>query len=880
MALDVGAKLGPYEIVALIGSGGMGEVYRAHDLRLGRNVAIKISAEPFNERFEREARAISALNHPNICQVYDFCANYLVMEYVEGAPVRPVESVRKLLDIAVQIADGLQAAHIAGIVHRDLKPDNILVTTEGRVKILDFGLAKPIAKSAAADDVTRTLEITDPGTVLGTVAYMSPEQARGRAGLGPQSDQFSFGLILYELIAGRRAFQRESAAETMTAIIREEPDPLPVNTPAALRWIVERCLAKEPAERYDSTRDLYRELRQIRERLSEALIPIPGLTAKRGRLHPALWVAPSLALGFLAAGLWPLPSSPPAQARPLATQAHVTTWPSWSPKGDRVAYSADANGIFQIFTNQLDSSTATQITHQDASCFNPFWSADGSRVYYIVKGIGQDSSLWSISVAGGQAEKMLDHVRRAALSPDGKILAAIVAESVGDLYRLTLSSPPAVLPQPYSQGPLSRLRYQYAGVDIGFTADGKYLGLYATGFSTGSGRNEFWKIPMNGSPPEEMLQGRDVAPYMGRFAWVPGGRAIISSGGSYGESHLTRWDFTGGGFQPLTSGSAANLYPALSPDGHTLAYASGVVGFDVVEVPLDGSAQRDVIATARSEHSPDWTPDGNHFVYATDRSGQYEIWLHSQQDGSERLIAGPKQLAGDAGVLLDCTVSPDGNRVAFRRTGQGSQEIWISPLSGEAPTRLWEDPARVSQRGPSWSPDGNWIAYYSTRDGKYAVLKLRVGGTSPPERVAYTGIQRPVHWSPRGDWIAFEDSAGLRIVSPDGNQDRIVSQRRWLTFGWSKDGTALYGITFDGNRRLTLAQVEIVTGRETRITDLGPPPVAMEVADLNGLSPYRGFSLRPDGKGFLTSVYRAKTDIWLMNDFDRHTRLLDTFWRR
>jgi hypothetical protein len=224
--------------------------------------------------------------------------------------------------------------------------------------------------------------------------------------------------------------------------------------------------------------------------------------------------------------------------------------------------------------------------------------------------------------------KALDHVRRAALSPNGKTLAAIVAESAGDLYRLTFSSPPGAHPRPYSQEPVSRLQYQYSGVDIGFTVDGKYLGIYVSGFSTGSGRNEFWKIPMDGGPPEEMLHGRDLTPYMGRFTWMPGGRRIITSGSGYGESHLAQWDFRGGTVQPMTSGAAIDVYPALAPDGRTLAYSTGVLGYDIIEFALDGSAPRDVIATSRSEHSPDWTPDGNRFVYATDRSGTYEVRLH------------------------------------------------------------------------------------------------------------------------------------------------------------------------------------------------------------------------------------------------------------
>jgi len=243
----------------------MGEVWKARDTRLNRIVAIKSSKTEFSERFEREAHAVAALNHPNICQLYDVGPNYLVMEFIKGAPIAAPGSARKLVDLAVQIADGLAAAHAAGVIHRDLKPDNILVTREGRVKILDFGLAKAAAAATSQDDATRTVNLTNPGSTVGTVAYMSPEQARGNVELTVQSDQFSLGLVLFELAAGKRAFERGSAAETMAAIIREDAAPLPAATPAPLRWIVERLLSKDPSERYDSTRDLYRELRQARD---------------------------------------------------------------------------------------------------------------------------------------------------------------------------------------------------------------------------------------------------------------------------------------------------------------------------------------------------------------------------------------------------------------------------------------------------------------------------------------------------------------------------------------------------------------------------------------------------------------------------------------
>jgi eukaryotic-like serine/threonine-protein kinase len=289
MPFSSGTRLGPYEITALLGAGGMGEVYRARDTKLGREVALKVllgevSADPDRRRrFEAEARSASALNHPNIVTVYDIDAEdstiYIAMELVEGKMLRELIldgalPVRKTLDIAVQAAEGLAKAHAAGIVHRDLKPENLMISKDGYVKILDFGLAKlvePVREREGLSALqTMAAPATQPGTVLGTAGYMSPEQAGGGS-VDFRSDQFALGAILYEMSTNRRAFQRKTGAETLVAIIREEPEPigqLNPGVPAPLRWIVERCLAKDPEDRYASTKDLARDLKSVRDHLS------------------------------------------------------------------------------------------------------------------------------------------------------------------------------------------------------------------------------------------------------------------------------------------------------------------------------------------------------------------------------------------------------------------------------------------------------------------------------------------------------------------------------------------------------------------------------------------------------------------------------------
>ena len=322
MPLSAGDKLGPYEILASIGAGGMGQVYRAQDARLNRDVAIKVSGEQFSERFESEAKAIAALNHPNICQIYDVGPNYLIMEYVDGLPIVDCEQPQALppaeaLRLARQIAAALEAAHGKGIIHRDLKPANILATSGGVVKLLDFGLAKQ-SHGSLTEDETQTMGVTQVGTIMGTPAYMSPEQAEGKPA-DARSDIFSFGAVLYEMLAGRRAFSGGSSAATIGAIVHKNPDPL--NAPPALEVIVRRCLSKSPDGRFQSATDLRRALEEASTR---------GISGIKRRTI-ALTVAVSL-LVIGSAGLRPktTPLDITAMAETL-TPTSGTRWKQSSP---------------------------------------------------------------------------------------------------------------------------------------------------------------------------------------------------------------------------------------------------------------------------------------------------------------------------------------------------------------------------------------------------------------------------------------------------------------------------------------------------------------------------------------------------------------------
>jgi eukaryotic-like serine/threonine-protein kinase len=403
MPLSIGDKLGPYEILAKIGAGGMGEVYKARDTRLDRIVAIKVSAQQFTERFEREARAIAALNHPNICTLHDVGPNYLVMEFVEGQAPRGPMPLEDALRFASQIAEALAAAHEKNIVHRDLKPANIKIRPDGTVKVLDFGLAKALPEPSTAEEhsilSTDAMRLTQAGVVLGTPAYMAPEQASGKE-VDKRADIWAFGVVLYELLAGERPFAGEDLAETLAAVLTKEPDLAQV--PAKVRRLLETCLQKDPRRRLQAIGDA--------RLLLEDVGPLPG---GRGSVWSRLgWVAAGVLAAALVASLW----MPWRQVAPeeRAMRFEINPPPgaefmlgagggaAISPDGRAIAFVAVSGGISKLWVRPLDSIAARELSGTDGA-EQPFWSPDSRSLGFVSGG-----KLKRLYVTGGPPAPVSD----------------------------------------------------------------------------------------------------------------------------------------------------------------------------------------------------------------------------------------------------------------------------------------------------------------------------------------------------------------------------------------------------------------------------------------------------------------------------------------
>ena len=897
-------EFGPYRILALIGQGGGGVVYRAWDPRLQREVALKVlhrrrgGGPTRAERFVAEARAASALNHPNIVSVFDAAFDddtpYIVSELIDGRTLRheigttPLP-VRRVLDIATQIADGLAAAHEAGIVHRDLKPENIMLTGSGRVKIVDFGLARPAGFQLRLDppNSTDTLTQTDAGLRAGTVPYMSPEQARG-CSTSFHSDQFSFGLLLFEMAVGRPAFKRETAPATLDAIINDEPPTAQLlgrSLPPPYRWIVERCLAKNANERYASTIDLYRDLAMLRDRFGEVVATPPasitasGRSRWRRRLVGAALVAAVLT-GAIVATLNDDGRSSADDAltfAPLTSEPGYEGMPAWSPDGQTIAYVGDVAGTLQVFTRQRTSSVSAQITEAAYDCRYPFWSPDGKRLYFISLARERES-LWSISAAGGTPKVLIENVTRAAMSPDGKAIAFLRDEHSEDivgaatLWFWTANSGE----QKYQR--FEGRRFNEAA--LAFSPDGRMLGLSAVPRTINVPPDargwQLWVLPLPDDQPYRRLQWMtDVVPRVTSLAWMPDSRHVVLSLTSMGtsESHLWMADLERDRAWPLTRGSGSESYPSSSSDGTEVAFSAGESDYDVVEVSSRGV--RRLFGAARNESDPVWSPDRSLMAYVTDRSGQDEIWVSS---GDGRAVHRPMVAQGlfgdDRTIMLAAPVfSPDGRRIAYQRNAHKPVwplRIWISQTAGGPPVPLLPPAIEGYQSAPTWSPDGQWIAYADWTDREWRLAKVRVGDNRPIILRSDGVPNATPAWSPTGDWITWETQDGFLLVSPDGTRQRLASDEHWLAHTWSHDGTRIFGIRESEDLRLSLVSLDTALGHAHIVADLGPsPPVN---------NPVKGLSASADGRSFVTSMVNLRGDLWSVANVSR--RETSSAWSR
>ncbi len=841
-----------------------------------------------------EGRAASALNHPNILRVYDADVDgtwyYLVSEWLEGKSLRDELSrgplpLKRLLDLSVQIADGLAAAHAIGIVHKDIKPENVMLAKDGTARIVDFGLARSTPDgSTLATSGGHATTVSLEGGLSGTPAYMSPEQARGTAG-DFRTDQFSFGALVYEMATGTFAFRRDSVADTLSAVLHEEPTPIAeVNAriPAPFRWMLERCLAKDPSERYAATEDLARELRAMRDHWSEALAePRPDRTPVP-RTGSMMLVVAGVALiaGMLTTPgvLWMTRFDPAHTFTPLASASEYEGRPSWAPDGQSVAYVADVNGVLQVFVRRLNAPPSTQVTQGRFDAHEPAWAPDGQRLYFISLA-GESDALWSVGVTGGRPELVLENVTHAAVDPTGKRLALLRRVENSLVYqRLSWSSPSGADPVLESRPPFDDA--VGFGGQLKFSPDGRKLLAWTFNAIQAKERrpSRFYLLPAEGGgAPREVLATVGGLADLTPFSWLPDNRHVVlgDSDASGGNRHLWIADTESTTARQLTSTHTNETFPAVSPDGRRIAYESQEVDFDLMAISADGRATQGALATARNEFDPVWSPAGDQFAFVTDRYGPIEVWVRSRDGQWERPVVTSSNFDSTrTDTLGSLAFSPNGRTLAYQRRGPDWGEVWLSPITGGTPVRLLprEDTEDSYQDAPSWSVDGEWIAFTRRNGPRFSLAKVRVGTNQPVELASPVRPFSGSAWSPDGEWIAFETPEGLARVRAEGGPAEPINVGPWLAFTWASDSRRLFALgESESPGHFALMELNADTG-ESRVLnpDLGPIPILS--------TPVRGLSFVP-GQGFLTSLASVRSDIWLLEGFQQPAGLLGRLLR-
>jgi Tol biopolymer transport system component len=835
MAIANGSRLGPYEVLSALGAGGMGEVYRARDSRLDRDVAIKVLPEAVAHdaerllRFEREARVLASLSHPNIAAIHGFeqldGRHLLILELIDGPTLadrlkQGPMPVDEALEINKQIAEALEAAHEKGIVHRDLKPANIKLTDDGKVKVLDFGLAKALADdrsgSKVSDSPTITAAHTRPGVVLGTAAYMSPEQARGKP-VDKRTDIWSFGCVLYECLTGTSPFIGETISDIIARIVERDPDlaALPARTPPRVRELLRHCLEKNAKRRLRDIGDAVLELEAavVNREWSSSIVaastlPLPPPSRRRA-LAAALAV---LALICAGVGGWILGRQQAPVARlaiaakfvKLTDQGGVEQFPTLSPDGKTVVYAAkegDNWDIYSLRVGGLNPINLTKGSSKDDSqpCFspdgsqivfrserdggglfvmgatgesprrltdfgfNPSWSPDGQRVIFATEGCDHPfsrssiSSLWTVNIETGEKKKIADgDAMQPAMSPNGKRIAYWAVWAHGgrrDIYTIPAGGGEEI---PVTTD---------AATDWNpvWSRDGKYLYFC----SDRAGSMNLWRVAVDEASglargePEAVTAG--VATDNQLLSLSADGRRIAY------VSKVESENFWKAELDPktlsvkdeprqITHFSGRLGSPAVSPDGQWLACRNYSRQEDIQLLRNDGSDRRQLMNDAAKDRGPVWSPDGRQIGFYSDRSGRYEIW-RVNPDGS-----GLEQLARSQGRSANYPVwNPDGSRTAF--TDEPNLCIFDprKPWAQQEPELIpCQDENGVLFTARSWSPDGSTLACELSRSGQESGIGLFLIEARSFQKILDSGLY-PV-WLEDGRHLAFADGDTLCLI--------------------------------------------------------------------------------------------------------------------
>jgi serine/threonine-protein kinase len=859
-----------YEIIEKLGRGGMGEVYRALDRNLGRQVAIKVMPEEFSSdlerlaRFEREAKLLAALNHPNIAAVHELEQSgglrFLVLEMVEGETLqarldRGAMAVDEALETCRQVAEGLEAAHEKGIVHRDLKPGNIMITPEGKVKILDFGLAKAYAGETTGVDIanspTITAQMTEPGVILGTAAYMSPEQARGRS-VDKRADIWAFGCVLYECLTGKRAFQGETVSDTLAQILKGEPDwgVLPANMPTALRALIRRCLQKNPKNRWHDIGDVRIEIEEAGSQPAEEDAGIRPFPLGRRLFLAAVVLAAGTLIGVLAersmrrseaAQVIRATVSLPTGTALTRTQGPIRTEVALSPDGSSLVFSAGPDGSgskAMLFRRPLDSTEATPIPGTEGARI-PYFSPDGRRIGFWARG-----KLFIMAVTGGIPNPLCDIDELPfgiCWGSDGRIVFGTSRwglQCISEAYGMpvTLAMFDATKEVPLRQPCL--------------LPGGKALLFTSLPFSGSVGARVELLSFRTGKRKVIISDGADAR-------YLPTGHLVFVRRGTLMAApfDLDQLKITGSAVSVI-SGLMQALNPASASENSaagqysfsesgTLVYASGGIFKDVEfhHFWFDRSGQAEPWAEFGNRPAVEvrLSPDGRSAAFTTIGSNR-NLWAYDIQRNA------PTKLTS-YGAAEYVTWTPDGKRVAFSWTKSGLSNIWWMPWDGSGEMEQLTKSA-FSQYPSSWTRDGKYLALVEANPSTgNDILVLRMEDKRVIRFAAGISHESWPEFSPDGRWLAYasdetgSDEIYLRSF-PGGNRKVTISNQGGHAPLWAPDGRELF---YWNNSYTSLMKVDISAGPDL------PPGTPKKLFDFvaGWSSPIRAYDISPDGRRFL-----------------------------